>query len=151
LNFPQMDQQANNSEEQLQLQVMILDDRLVVADNKGGVIKQIKGAQENTEVAGTYNFELLGKVMQEIKARVPDKKDITIMAKKKTSYQTLVTVMDKVRSFPTVVAGSVVHAELFPEISIADAPQVVDLDAMSDKNGNVADAIAPARQAGDRS
>jgi len=35
-----------------------------------------------------------------------------------------VTVMDTVRSYKAVVAGSVVNAELFPEISIADAPSV---------------------------
>ena len=138
LNFPEMDSASTPAEEQLQLQVIILDDKLVVSDNKGGVIKQL----DNT--SGKHDFEMLGKVMQELKARVPDKKDVTIMAKKDTSYQTLVTVMDKVRSFPTVVAGSMVHAELFPEISIADAPDIVD-DA-----SEVADAGAT-NQAGEKS
>lgn len=63
--------------------------------------------------------------MKEVKARVPDKRDIVIMARKQTSYQSLVSAMDTVRSYETVVAGSVVDAELFPEISIADAPQNV--------------------------
>lgn len=119
LNFPAMDQQSPDQEQALQLQVIILDDQLVISDNKGGVIKQIKNAE------GAYDFAMLGRVMQDIKARVPEKKDITVMAKKLTSYQTLVSVMDKVRSFKTVVAGSVVRAELFPEVSIADAPEIV--------------------------
>ena len=96
-----------------------MEDQLVVSDNKGGVIKQISSRDKQ------YNFDLLGRVMQDIKARVPEKKDITIMAMHDTSYQTLVTVMDKVRAFQTVVAGSVVYAELFPEVSIADAPNVL--------------------------
>lgn len=119
LNFPESSGPQDALEQQLQLQVIILDQHLVVADNKGGVIKQI----ENRD--GSYDFEVLAQVMKDIKARVPDKKDVTIMAKQETSYQTLVTVMDKVRSFKTVVAGSLVHAELFPDVSIADAPEVV--------------------------
>jgi hypothetical protein len=38
------------------------------------------------------------------------------------SYQTIVTLLDTVRSYPDVVAASVVAAELFPNASLADAP-----------------------------
>jgi biopolymer transport protein ExbD len=144
LNFPTQDQDSIQDDESLQLQVMILGDKLVVADNKGGVIKEIESlstsstgstnSDKQVVSTGAYDFEMLGKVMQELKTRVPDKKDITIMARKDTSYQTLVSVMDKVRSYRTVVAGSVVNAELFPEVSIADAPETIE------GNENVADA-----------
>lgn len=123
LNFPEMDAAAAGSEEEpLQLQVIILDDKLVIADNRGGIIKQLpqKDAQ--------HDFQLLGDVMKDIKARLPDKKDITVMARKDTSYQTLISVMDTVRSYPAVVAGSLVNAELFPEVSIADAPALALAD-----------------------
>lgn len=123
LNFPEMDAAAAGSEEEpLQLQVIILEDKLVIADNRGGIIKQLpqKDAQ--------HDFQLLGDVMKDIKARLPDKKDITVMARKDTSYQTLISVMDTVRSYPAVVAGSLVNAELFPEVSIADAPALALAD-----------------------
>ena len=127
LNFPAQDQSSVSDGQELQLQVMILEDKLVVADNKGGVIKQIANLQDAKSIGtGAYDFDLLGKVMQELKSRVPEKKDITVMARKDTSYQTLVSVMDKVRSYRTVLAGSVVNAELFPEVSIADAPEIVE-------------------------
>ena len=71
---------------------------------------------------GEYDFVLLKDVMKEIKSRVPDKKDVIIMPSRQTSYQSLVSVMDTVRSYEAVVAGSVVEAELFPEISLGDAP-----------------------------
>ena len=129
LNFPEMDTQVFNEEKVLQLQVIILDDQLVVSDSKGGVIKQINNVKE------AYDFSLLAQVMQEIKTRVPEKKDVTVMANKTTTYQTLVTVMDTVRSFKTVIAGSVVHAELFPEVSIADAPEI------HGPNENLVDAV----------
>ena len=118
LNFPETAGGADQAEE-LQLQVIILDEELVVSDNKGGVIKRIPDKD------GDHDFELLGGVMKDIKARVPDKKDIVIMARKQTSYQNLVTVMDTVRSYEAVVAGSVVDAELFPDISIGDAPETI--------------------------
>jgi len=143
LNFPSQDQISNEDELALQLQVIILDDQLVVSDNKGGVIKQIEniarveGANSADETKTVYDFAMLGKVMQDLKQRVPDKKDITVMAKKDTSYQTLVSVMDKVRSFRVVVAGSVVNAELFPEVSIADAPEIVGEETEEVANSSI--------------
>lgn len=121
LNFPTQNNDQSPDNELIQLQVIITPEKLLVADNKGGVIKQIDSKN------GAYDFETLGAVMKDLKARVPDKKDITVMAMKKTSYQTLVSVMDKVRSYPAVVAGSLVHAELFPEVSIADAPESINV------------------------
>lgn len=120
LNFPEESAGSNNPDKPLQLQVMILDEQLVVSDNQGGVIKQIP--MTNGTV---HDYETLGLVMKDIKARVPDKKDVTIMPRPDTSYQMLVSVMDTVRSYKAVVAGSVVDAELFPEISIADAPEII--------------------------
>ena len=128
LNFP--DPQSNSSDEPdlTQLQVMIYDEQLIVADSKGGVIKKV----DNQE--GQHDFKLLSQVMQSLKSRVPEKKDIILMARKDTSYQTLVTVMDTVRSYKAVVAGSLVHAELFPEISIADAPELASLNEQGADN-----------------
>jgi biopolymer transport protein ExbD len=125
LNFPTQDHDQASENDLVQLQVIITPEQLLVADNKGGIIKQIDSKE------GAYDFDMLGLVMKDLKARVPEKKDITVMAMKKTSYQTLVSVMDKVRSYPAVVAGSVVHAELFPEVSIADAPESINIDQES--------------------
>ena len=53
-----------------------------------------------------------------------DKKDILILMEQNINYQTLVTAMDTVRSYDAVVAASLVQAELFPEISLGDAPDI---------------------------
>lgn len=120
LNFPTGENLSADQKEELQIQVVIYDDRLVVADNQGGVIKNIP------EREGSYDFALLKDVMKELKSRVPDKKDLIIMPSRRTSYQTLVSVMDTVRSYEAVVAGDVVEAELFPDISLGDAPEQPD-------------------------
>jgi len=94
LNFPTGESLTPDQVEELQIQVVIHADRLVVADNQGGVI----------------------------------------MPSRDTSYQALVTVMDTVRSYDAVVAGSLVEAELFPEISLGDAP-VVDAEEAQKEGG----------------
>jgi biopolymer transport protein ExbD len=120
LNFPNVESSSTEQPKELQLQVMIFDDQLVVADNQGGVIKAI-GKKESV-----HDYEMLGQVMKELKRRMPDKRNLTIMPSGDTPYQTLVSVMDAVRSYDAVVAGDVVEAELFPEISLGDAPERVE-------------------------
>jgi hypothetical protein len=75
---------------------------------------------------GTYDFELLSLVLQEVKRQLREqgieRQDITILSEPEVDYQTIVHTMDTVRSFKAVVAASVVDAALFPEISFGDAP-----------------------------
>lgn len=53
-----------------------------------------------------------------------NKKDILILSEDDTEYQTLVSAMDAVRSYDAVVITDVVMAELFPDISLGDAPVI---------------------------
>lgn len=117
LNFPTGDGAAAAFDpEAVHLEVVVKGDSLVVADGRGGTIKTIAG------VDGGYDFDQLSLVMQELKRRMPEKQDITVLLEQETDYQTLVTIMDKVRSYPTVQNLAVVQAELFPVISLGDAP-----------------------------
>jgi len=83
-----------------------------------------------------YDFVLLSKVLQEVKRQLREKgikeRGITILSQQETDYQTIVSVMDAVRSFKAVVATSVLDAELFPEISLGDAPLLNKLVVMGD-------------------
>jgi len=71
-------------------------------------------------------------VLQQIKSRVPDKTDVILEVGPEVDYQTLVTVMDTVRSYSAVVAASVVEAELFPDVSLMDAEEGRTLAARAD-------------------
>ncbi|GAA3937513.1 biopolymer transporter ExbD [Litoribacillus peritrichatus] len=106
--------------EKLQLEVVIRSDRLVLADTIKGPI------QEFPKIDEKYDFEGLSKLLISIKKKVPEKRDISLLAEETTEYQTLVSVMDSVRSYKTVLVASVVDAELFPDISIGDAPEESD-------------------------
>ena len=117
LNFPTGDAASGPIDpDAVHLEVQVYADRLVVADGRGGVIKTLPKQED------AHNFEELTLVMQELKRRMPEKEDITVLLENETDYQTLVSVMDRVRSYPAVQAMDVVDAELFPVISLGDVP-----------------------------
>jgi biopolymer transport protein ExbD len=104
-----------------QLELVIRADKFEINYPAGIKLKWVEKTPD-----GNYDFKLLAGVLQETKRLLEDKgiqkKDIYILSEKDTDYQTLVSTMDTVRSFKAVVAASVVDAELFPEISLGDAP-----------------------------
>ena len=57
-----------------------------------------------------------------VKSRYPDKTDATILLERDTPYDTLVQVMDRTRIVEVNAGLSTVQAELFPDVSIGDAP-----------------------------
>ncbi len=117
LNFPAAGADgAPLDPDAVHLEVTVRSDGFVVADGRGGVIKRLP------KVDGAYDYPTLSKVMQELKRRMPDKDDIMVLLEPKTPYQTLVSVMDTVRSYPAVQHLEVVQAALFPVISLGDAP-----------------------------
>ena len=69
-----------------------------------------------------YDLTALSEYLQRVKDRFPDKLDATILLEPDVPYDTLVQVMDTVRVVEQVQEGRTVQAELFPEISIGDAP-----------------------------
>jgi biopolymer transport protein ExbD len=116
LDFPASNGSGAVDPEQVHLEVIVRNDQLVVADGRGGTIKALP------LVDGAQDLKGLSLVMQELKRRMPEKRDIVILLDSDTNYQTLVSVMDRVRSYSTVVAMEVVEAELFPVISLGDPP-----------------------------
>jgi biopolymer transport protein ExbD len=116
LDFPSSTGTGDVDPDQIHLEVMVQADSLIVADGRGGTIKTLPFVDGHQDYAG------LSLVMQELKRRVPEKRDIVILLDSNIDYQTVVSVMDRVRSYPTLVAMQVVEAELFPQISLGDPP-----------------------------
>jgi hypothetical protein len=90
-----------------------------------------------------YNYSLLSKYLQDLKFTFQQKNikknDILILIAPDVDYQTIVSTMDIVRSFPSVVAANLVDAELFPQISLGDAPELdlpSEKDVVEEKNDN---------------
>ncbi|MEX1031868.1 MAG: biopolymer transporter ExbD [Cellvibrionaceae bacterium] len=107
-------------EENRKLELVINPDHMVLNYPAGTRLKRID------KEGGEYNYKLLSLTLQEVKRQLREqgtaKRDILVLSQPDTDYQTLIHVMDTVRSFQAIVAADVVDAELFPDISLGDAP-----------------------------
>ena len=105
-------------EQRLQLINVIMGKKhFLVTDNNNNVIKKIP----TFETGG--HFQILNRVLKQVKVRYPDKTNITILSQQDSKYDSLISTMDAVRVFNTVEDGEIVQVELFPDISIGDAPK----------------------------
>jgi biopolymer transport protein ExbD len=120
LKLPEASQEVMNNDANEQLELLVTTGGLRLYYPAGVLLKSFpkKQSQQDFDALSLYLRELktlmLGKGMR--------KKDIMILSQHDTDYQTIVSAMDTVRSYRTVVATSVVDAELFPEIALGDAP-----------------------------
>ena len=116
LSDPSIQQQSENK----QLELVLRADYIDINYPAGVRVKRVANRD------GKPDFKLVSDVLQEIKRALRDKdidkKDLVILSEPGTPYRTLVSAMDTARSFRAVVAASVVDAELFPQISLGDAP-----------------------------
>jgi biopolymer transport protein ExbD len=120
LNLPtpgNPDQAAQQDEpEELALEVILRKNVVEIGDRKRGRLKLISVNDD-----GSY-LEEVSTMLQEVKARVPDKTDITLLLESDIPYQRLVEMMDTLRVVKVLQGEETVNAELFPAISIGDAP-----------------------------
>lgn len=124
LNLPASAASVPELPKGLQLEVIVQADRIDVADRATGVLRSVP----NT--AAGYDLAAVGAFLQQVKARFPDMQQATILLAPDIPYEVLVQVMDTVRVYeppvPDTPAGKLVlgftRAELFPEISVGDAP-----------------------------
>lgn len=102
----------------LQLEVVVRADSLLVDDAKSGPLAPFPNKD------GAYDFDGLSKYLQLVKSKFPDKTDATVLLDPNIPYDTMVQVMDRVRVLEVNAGLNVVQYELFPDISIGDAPVV---------------------------
>lgn len=109
---------AENPEQKidLQLQLLVYPDVLEIRDANLGRLSQI--AIEDEQI----NWAPITKVLLELKQRFPDKTSISLLLDRDVPYNRLIEVMDHVRSTETVNVTTLQEVELFPAISIGDAP-----------------------------
>ncbi len=116
LNLPPAAASTQPPKKEFELEIIMRGDALEVGDRNSGVIKRIESKQ------GHYDLAALSQVLLQIKAQFPQKANAMILAEANTSYDALVQVMDTVRMAQVPQGTAVVQAELFPDISIGDAP-----------------------------
>ena len=119
LNLPGSSGEPVEPQEQaFQLEVIIRADKIEVGDRNQGLL----GVYPNK--GDGYDYEALSNKLSELKRRYPSKTDASILLEQDIEYDTLVQVMDRVRIAERVdeEEQSVKRFDLFPDISIGDAP-----------------------------
>lgn len=116
LNLPAAGSSNAQQEQQFELEIIVREDSVEIGDRNGGLIKRVAATGQG------HNFNEISELLQQVKARFPEKLNATLLLEENTPYDTLVQVMDSIRVARVVQAGSVQLAELFPEIAIGDAP-----------------------------
>ena len=118
LNLPGSSTEAVDPQDQtFQLEVIVRQDKIEIGDRNQGLL----GIYPNSE-AGEYDYEALSVKLSELKDRYPEKTDASILLESEIAYDTLVQVMDRVRLAEAIEDESIVRSDLFPDISIGDAP-----------------------------
>ena len=102
----------------LVLEVVLRKNGIVVQDAKSGPLENFPRAGAATP----YNLQGLSEYLQVIKAKYPDKTEATLLLEPDVPYDDLVQVMDTIRLLEQRQAGQLVQAELFPDVSMGDAP-----------------------------
>jgi len=119
LNLPGSSTEPVDPQDQtFQLEVIVRMDKIEVGDRNQGLL----GIYPNTDDG--YNYAAVETKLAELKERYPTKTDASILLEADVEYNTLVQVMDMLRVSETIEDGSVVRSDLFPDISIGDAPIV---------------------------
>jgi biopolymer transport protein ExbD len=118
LNLPGSSSEPVDPQDQtFQLEVIVRKDRIEVGDRNQGMLGQYPN-----DASGEYDYEALSIKLSELKDRYPKKTDASILLESDIAYDTLVQVMDRVRVETEIEDEAVVRNDLFPDISIGDAP-----------------------------
>jgi len=100
----------------LNLEVIVRSNLLQIADRGTGPLRTLPNTPKG------YDLDGLTEYLKFVKSRYPDKTDATILLEPDTPYDTIIQVMDRTRILEVNAGLSTVQAELFPEVSIGDAP-----------------------------
>lgn len=117
LNLPGSSTEPVDQQElTFQLEVTVRQSQIEVGDRNIGAL----GVYPNN--GDEYDYEALSEKLAEIKESYPEKTDASILLEADIPYDTLVQVMDRVRVGQSIEEDQIVRTDLFPDISIGDAP-----------------------------
>ena len=116
MNLPAAQTEFKEPPPGLQIEVMVRKDLLQVADRNTGPLATLPNTATGPDYDGLTEY------LKRVKAKFPEKTDASILLEPDTTYDTVVQVMDHVRVFEVKQDLNTVQAELFPDISMGDAP-----------------------------
>ncbi|GAC15561.1 ExbD/TolR family protein [Aliiglaciecola lipolytica] len=112
--------QTELDEKDKQLEIIVRNTGIEVFYPQGYLVKSIPKVEQEYDYAALQY--VLRQIKQTLKNQELEKNQATLLLEEDISYQVIVALMDTTRSYEEVVVASVVQAELFPQISLGDAP-----------------------------
>ncbi len=103
----------------LTLNIIVRADVIAVATNKEGLIRKFP------RTASGFDYKAISELLQNMKDRIPEHKSANLLLEPDISYETVVTTMDTIRLVEVKNGDTRIQAELFPDISLGDAPAKV--------------------------
>jgi biopolymer transport protein ExbD len=100
----------------LNLEVIVHRDELVIADRATGPLRTLPN------IATGYDLDGLTAFLQTVKSRFPDKTEASVLLEPDTPYDIMVQIMDRTRVAEVNAGLSTQQYELFPDVSVGDAP-----------------------------
>jgi len=116
LNLPKSQSTAEATPPEFQLEITVRREGIEIGDRATGTLSRIAKTDDD------YHLDQLSDYLVKVKEQFPDKSDATLLLEPDVSYELLIAVMDKVRVHNQRDGKDFSRAELFPEISIGDAP-----------------------------
>ena len=118
LNLPTSQTAADDRPPEFQLEVTVRKNGIEIGDRTAGLLDKIDRSGDD------YHLDKLTDYLAHVKQQFPDKADATVLLEPDISYEVLVAVMDRVRINEHLDPATHrwVRSELFPDISIGDAP-----------------------------
>ena len=125
LNLPQGAAADSPDQPEFNLEVIVREAALEIGDGQR-VIHRIGNRQGGDDADGEgepgYDFRQLSEFLLEVKKQYPDKRKATILVEPQINYETVIAVMDATRTTEVAQLGGTERVELFPQVSIGDAP-----------------------------
>ena len=120
LNLPSAQSEPSKTPPTFQLEITVREGGIEVGDRSSGVLSRI----EKSAAGGGYDLAKLTEYLTRVKQQFPDKTDATLLLEPDIQYDSLVAVMDRIRVAEQLDTPNrrVLRMELFPDISIGDAP-----------------------------
>ena len=108
----------NLKENDLKLEVVVRHDKIEVGDKIGGLFYTIPNNPDGTPDLVTLNADMF-----QVKNKFKDVTTASVLPEPNISYDSVIHVMDAMRTGMSANGGTtVVEVDLFPTISIGDAP-----------------------------
>jgi len=118
LNLPAPNSSVPDLPKGLQLEIHVRHAGIDIADRNSGILRSLPMKDAD------YDYKGLSEYLQFVKSKYPGVTEASVLLEQDIPYDVLVQTMDNVRLYEMDDAPLFTKVELFPDISVGDAPVI---------------------------